>query len=159
MRSLLFVLTLLTFATQTFAGTFERQPDLSADELQAFAKESTGLGGTARTFTHGIHEVALVMRSHTSGIRSSDLHVFIHTKGGRYFEVLSRSALWGNHLVATQDGDTIRVTTDPEQRALLDFTISGCFDPQDDRLRGHFPASVNQQAKFCGWPCGIVYSS
>ena len=73
------------------------------------------------------------MRSYTSGVRSSDLHVFIRTKGGRYFEVLSRTQLWGSHLVAAQDGDTIHVTTDPEHRALIDFTISGCFDPQDDR--------------------------
>ncbi len=132
MRYLLIALALLTITAQTFAGAFDRQPSLSADELQAFSK-ATGFGGLVQTFTHDVGEVTLVMRSHTSGIRSSDLHVFIRTKSGRYFEVLSRTPLWGSHLVSTQDGDTIHITTDPEHHAILDFAISGCFDPQDDR--------------------------
>lgn len=105
------------------AGAAEREHALSAEELQAFSQSA--MGGTVDKFVHDGKEVAVVMRSFTSGVRSSDLGVYAKGATG-YMRVLYREPIWGSHLKAMQDGDTITILTDPDKTVLLTFTISGC---------------------------------
>jgi hypothetical protein len=108
------------------AGALDREPTLSAEELQTFSQSA--LGGKVEMFTHNGKEIAVVTRSFTSGVRSSDLGVYAKRDAG-YVRVLYREPIWMNHLAVTQDGDTITIRTEPAKRPLLTFTISGSFLP------------------------------
>jgi hypothetical protein len=103
-------LTFLAGASLAIAGTTEVEPALTAEELQTFSQSA--LGGNVEIFSHGGKEIAVVTRSFTSGVRSSDLGVYAK-HGACYVRVLYREPIWLSHLNATQDGDTITISTEP----------------------------------------------
>ena len=122
----------VALALMSVLGTVIAAPEreaLSADQLKAFS-EATGLGGFIQHFTADSHEVAVVLRTFTSGTRTTDLHVYTHKAEG-YYLVLSRSMIAGSDLEVRQSGDTLSVIAKPENKTILTFTLSGCYDVRD----------------------------
>jgi hypothetical protein len=115
---------------------FQRHERLTLDELKQFAEKSSGFGGELRFFEHEGKKIAVVTRSFTSGVQSSDLGVYAAGSDGRYHRVLYREPVWGSFLTPIQKGNLVTVIQEPRHppqgaRDAFAFSITRCFDPQD----------------------------
>jgi hypothetical protein len=135
MARVVVVLSLLAALSYGGSEPLQRQERLTLDELKQFAEKSSGLGGELRSFEYEGRKIAVVMRSFTSGVESSDFGVYAATKDGRYHRVLYREMVWGSFFRPAQDRDVIIVLLQPmsshTEQVAFTFTISGCYDPQD----------------------------
>ena len=128
----------LLLVVSVFAETspFDPAPRLSLNDLKQFTEKTTMGGGVLRTFEHAGRKIAVVMRCFTSGVRSSDFGVYAATPGGLYRKIWYREPVWGSFFRPVQDGDLITVRLEPsspqDEKLAFTFTISGCFDLQDE---------------------------
>lgn len=95
----------------------------SVDEIRKWAAEESFGGSQVDVVSDGDAQVAIVRRSHTSGVQSCSLSVFSKDES-RWIEALSLAPVWGAWLDYVQTEDAVSVKVGKDHREVLRFSIS-----------------------------------